>query len=401
MKPVILQNNLYTFNYYFLIEKMFSLIKNIFSKKTEIVLNQYIHLIELSAEPIVILDQDRIIFANKPAVNLFEADNEESLINNSMIEFVEELYRNKARESLEKIMHYGEDSIIEEVKIKNIKKNLRYLQGIASEIYFEDKKAILVLLRDISKMKEREKKLEEIAIKAKKVEQMKSQFLTQMSHEIRSPLHAMMIAINLLEQELSMDKAFSYSDYFRIIKSSSRRITKTVDLILNSADLTSNLYDPVFKEVDLNIMLSQLIAEYKDNAVIKGLKLKFTSSAKHTKTIGDEYSLMQIFSNLIDNAIKFTKKGKIELILRRDADFRLIIDVIDTGIGISKDYLNKIFATFSQEESGYGRTFEGSGLGMFVVKKFCDLNDIEIKISSEVGVGTKVTLLFITQRELK
>jgi signal transduction histidine kinase len=110
---------------------------------------------------------------------------------------------------------------------------------------------------------------------------------------------------------------------------------------------------------------------------------------------------MQIFSNLIDNAIKFTKKGKIELILRRDADFRLIIDVIDTGIGISKDYLNKIFATFSQEESGYGRTFEGSGLGMFVVKKFCDLNDIEIKISSEVGVGTKVTLLFITQRELK
>lgn len=380
---------------------MFSLIKNIFSKKTEIVLNQYIHLIELSAEPIVILDQDRIIFANKPAVNLFEADNEESLINNSMIEFVEELYRNKARESLEKIMHYGEDSIIEEVKIKNIKKNLRYLQGIASEIYFEDKKAILVLLRDISKMKEREKKLEEIAIKAKKVEQMKSQFLTQMSHEIRSPLHAMMIAINLLEQELSMDKAFSYSDYFRIIKSSSRRITKTVDLILNSADLTSNLYDPVFKEVDLNIMLSQLIAEYKDNAVIKGLKLKFTSSAKHTKTIGDEYSLMQIFSNLIDNAIKFTKKGKIELILRRDADFRLIIDVIDTGIGISKDYLNKIFATFSQEESGYGRTFEGSGLGMFVVKKFCDLNDIEIKISSEVGVGTKVTLLFITQRELK
>jgi hypothetical protein len=78
MKPVILQNNLYTFNYYFLIEKMFSLIKNIFSKKTEIVLNQYIHLIELSAEPIVILDQDRIIFANKPAINLFEADNEES-----------------------------------------------------------------------------------------------------------------------------------------------------------------------------------------------------------------------------------------------------------------------------------------------------------------------------------
>jgi len=401
MKSINLPYYWYTSETYLLIERLFSLMKNIFSKKTEIVLNQYKHLIELSPEPIVVLNEDKIVFVNEEALNLFGADNEKALINNSMLDYVEESHKNKARNSLSKIISSGEDSVIAEVGIINLKNESRYIQGIASEIYFEDKKAILVMLRDISKMKEREKELKEIAEEAKKVEQMKSQFLTQMSHEIRSPLHAMMIAINLLEEELNMDKVFSYPNYFRVIKSSSKRITKTVDLILNSAELTSNLYDPVFKEVDLNIMLSQLIAEYKDNAVIKGLKLKFTSTTKHTKTIGDEYSLMQIFSNLIDNSIKFTNKGKVELFLKRDNEFNLIVDITDTGIGISQGYLSKIFNDFTQESNGYSRKFEGAGLGMSVVKKFCDLNDIQIKITSEVGVGTKIRLLFITKQELK
>ncbi|WKZ70048.1 MAG: ATP-binding protein [Melioribacteraceae bacterium] len=401
MNSITQQNYWYAFDTYLLYERWFSLMKNIFSKKTEIVLNQYKHLIELSPEPIVVLNEDRIIFANEEALNLFGADNDNDLINNSMLDFVEESHKNKARNSLSKIISSGEDSVIAEVRIVNLKNEPHYIQGIASEIYFENKKAILVMMRDISKMKVREDELEKIAEEAKKIEQMKSQFLMQMSHEIRSPLHAMIIAINLLEEELNMDNIFAYPNYFRVIKSSSRRITKTVDLILNSAELTSNLYNPVFKEVDLNLILSHLITEFKDNADIKRLKLNLISTTGHTKTIGDEYSLMQIFSNLIDNAIKFTDKGQVELILKRDSDFNLIVEITDTGIGISQDYLSKIFNDFTQESNGYSRKFEGAGLGMSVVKKFCDLNDIEIKIASEVGIGTKITLIFITKQELK
>lgn len=401
MNSIIQQNYWYAFDTYLFYERWLSLMKNIFSRKTEIVLNQYKHLIELSPEPIVVLNEDKIIFANEEALNLFGADNDKALINNSMLDFVEESHKNKARNSLSKIISSGEDSVIAEVRIVNLKNEPHYIQGIASEIYFENKKAILVMMRDISKMKAREDELEKIAEEAKKIEQMKSQFLAQMSHEIRSPLHAMMIAINLLEEELNMDNISAYPNYFRVIKSSSRRITKTVDLILNSAELTSNLYDPVFKTVDLNLILAQLIPEFKDNAGIKRLKLNFTSTTEHTKTIGDEYSLMQIFSNLIDNAIKFTDKGQVELILKRDNEFNLIVEITDTGIGISQGYLSKIFNDFTQESNGYSRKFEGAGLGMFVVKKFCDLNDIEIKIASEVGIGTKITLIFITKHELK
>lgn len=390
------QESNYEIQSFLLIETLFPIMKNIFSKKAEIMINQYIHLIELSPEPIVILDEDKIIFANEPAAVLFAAKNKKELINQSMIEFVESSYKNKARESLARIIFSGEDSIMADVKIKNLKSELRYIQGIATEIFFDSKKVILVMLRDISKMKEREQKLEQIAEEAKKVEQMKSQFLSQMSHEIRSPLHAMMIAINLLEEELLLKGEDMFLNYFNVIRSSSKRITNTVDLILNSAQLSSNLYKPIYREIDVELILSQLVMEYKNTANSKGIQLSFCASSKHTQTIADEYSVAQIFSNIIDNAIKYTNKGKIEIILKRDDEFRLVVEIIDSGVGISKDYLPQIFKEFSQESDGYCRKYEGSGLGLAVVKKFCDLNDIEIIIDSTIGKGTSVKLMFVT-----
>ncbi|HET55109.1 MAG TPA: HAMP domain-containing histidine kinase [Ignavibacteria bacterium] len=399
MKLTRVHSSSFEIQSFLFIEKLFAVMKSIFSKNAEIIISQYKHLIELSPEPIVILEEDKIIFVNKPAVILFGEENEKALINQSMIDFVEASYKNKARESLAKIILSGEDSIIADVQIKNLKSELRYIQGIATEIFFDNKKAILVMLRDISEMKEREKELKQIAEEAQKVEQLKSQFLAQMSHEIRSPLHAMMIAINLLEEELTVDENDTNSNYFMVIKSASRRIIKTVDLILNSAELTSNLYKPIFKEVDIRTILSQLAAEYKNTAGGKGIELRLKTLTKHSKTIGDEYSLTQIFSNLIDNAIKFTMEGKIDLVLRRDSEFNLIVEIIDTGVGISRDYLPKIFAEFTQQENGYNRGYEGTGLGMAVVKKFCDLNDIDICIESSVGTGTIVSLTFLTDRK--
>lgn len=396
MKLTKVQECNYEIQSFLLIEKLLATMKSLFSNKAKIMINQYIHLIELSPEPIVILDEDKIIFANEPATVLLAAKNNKELVNQSMIDFVESSYKNKARESLAKIILSGEDSIIADVKIKNLKNELRYIQGIATEIFFDSKKVILVMLRDISKMKEREQELEQIAEEAKKVEQMKSQFLTQMSHEIRSPLHAMMIAINLLEEELLLKGEDMFSNYFNVIRSSSRRITKTVDLILNSAQLSGNLYKPIFREIDIKLILSQLVMEYKNTANSKGIQLSFSTLSKHTQTIADEYSVAQIFSNLIDNAIKYTNEGKIEIILKRDNEFRIVVEIIDSGIGISKDYLPQIFKEFSQESNGYSRKYEGSGLGLAVVKKFSDLNNIEVFVESSLGKGTIIKLIFVT-----
>ena len=108
----------------------------------------------------------------------------------------------------------------------------------------------------------------------------------------------------------------------------------------------------------------------------------------------DEYSIHQIFSNLIDNAVKYTASGSVIIELRKDKDNKIEVEVKDTGIGISEDYLQNLFLPFSQEEQGYTRKFDGNGLGLALVKKYCELNNIGISVSSKKGTGTSFTLIF-------
>jgi signal transduction histidine kinase len=110
--------------------------------------------------------------------------------------------------------------------------------------------------------------------------------------------------------------------------------------------------------------------------------------------VGDEYSIYQTVINLADNAIKYSSDGYVELRVLRNGEDNLQIEVEDTGMGMSQEYVNHMFDAFSQEETGYTRRFEGTGLGLSLVKKYCDLNGIDISVASEKDEGTKFTLTF-------
>ncbi|KAB2844147.1 MAG: hypothetical protein F9K45_05225, partial [Melioribacteraceae bacterium] len=107
----------------------------------------------------------------------------------------------------------------------------------------------------------------------------------------------------------------------------------------------------------------------------------------------DGYTMSQIMANLVDNAIKYTAAGKIELKLH-SVNNKPAISISDTGIGISEKYIPKLFTKFSQEEQGYTRKFEGTGLGLSLVKKYCEINNCEISVKSKKGEGTTFTLQF-------
>ncbi|MFA3784040.1 ATP-binding protein [Melioribacteraceae bacterium 4301-Me] len=123
---------------------------------------------------------------------------------------------------------------------------------------------------------------------------------------------------------------------------------------------------------------------------------------QQTRWLADEYSVFQIFHNLIHNAIKYTNEGEIEVNAKRDENNNLIVEVRDTGIGIAcecttscKEYLPRLFQPFSQEEQGYTRKYEGNGLGLALVKRYCEINKAAIEVNSTKGKGTtfKLTLL--------
>ena len=103
-----------------------------------------------------------------------------------------------------------------------------------------------------------------------------------------------------------------------------------------------------------------------------------------------------MFINLIENAIKYTNKGSITIESSQNPFGNIQVDITDTGIGISQDYISKIFDPFSQEEQGYTRTYEGIGLGLSLVKSYAELNNAELKVKSEKNIGSVFTVIFNT-----
>jgi len=96
----------------------------------------------------------------------------------------------------------------------------------------------------------------------------------------------------------------------------------------------------------------------------------------------------------VDNAIKYTPRGKINISVYRDQNARLITEVSDTGIGIGEEYLDDLFTPFSQEDMGYTRKYEGNGIGLTLVKKYCELNNANIEVESKKGEGSTFKVVF-------
>ena len=269
------------------------------------------------------------------------------------------------------------------------------IEYVGMPITWRGKSYTIGIDRDITERKRIEKELVEAKERAEESDKLKTEFLAQMSHEIRTPLNAIIGNADYLNDYFSNKMNQESSDCFDSIRLASKRIIRTVDLILNAAELQSSGYKPHFVKVDLNLeILSKLFHEHQLSAKQKGLEFIYTCIENDTNVIADEYCITQIFANLIDNAIKYTKKGKVEILLEKNKTGNITVEVKDTGIGISKEFLPRIFGPFTQEEQGYTRTFEGNGLGLALVKRYCELNNIIIEVDSEKNEGSTFRIIF-------
>jgi len=259
-----------------------------------------------------------------------------------------------------------------------------------------DIKYFLAVREDITQRKLIERELIASKNKAEKAEKLKSEFLAQMSHEIRTPINIILNYNELLREEIEEGLEPDTAAYFDRIELASKRIIITIDSILEMSALQTGIYEvhPKFLDLEKDV-LENLYMEYKYAASNKNLDFVVVSKTKNTMLKGDEFSIRKIFIYLIDNAIKFTKEGKIEIILCESGNKDLQVVVKDTGVGISTDYLPKLFSLFSQEEQGYSRGYEGNGLGLALVKKYCELNNATINVKSDKGIGSEFIITFL------
>jgi signal transduction histidine kinase len=214
-----------------------------------------------------------------------------------------------------------------------------------------------------------------------------------MSHEIRTPLNVILTSIPLIADEVSGE-----DDELKIIldsvKSAGRRLQRTIDMILSMSSVQSGNYKATFEKFDVIPDLQNMVAEFKSLSDDKGLTLKFSKTDDTAFITADRYTVSQVFQNLINNAIKYTLKGYVEVYVKNQKDGKVKIEIRDSGIGMSEEYLQKMFMPFSQEDTGYKREFEGNGLGLALVKKYLELNRAEINVESEKNIGSVFSVVF-------
>lgn len=231
--------------------------------------------------------------------------------------------------------------------------------------------------------------------KAEEAAKIKSEFLAQISHEIRTPLNSILSFSSLIKNELNGELTEELAEAFEYIERGGHRLTRTIDLILNVSKSKNNKYKIKLEEIDLmKQLLKPLVKEFENSAENKKIELKLEETDEVLRLVCDQYSLNQLFSNLIENAIKYTPAGNITIKSYKNDFGNVQVDVMDTGIGIANEFLPKLFEPFSQEEQGYTRTYEGIGLGLSLVKSYAELNSAEIKVSSKKDIGSVFSVIF-------
>ncbi len=232
---------------------------------------------------------------------------------------------------------------------------------------------------------------------AEQSDKLKSEFLAQMSHEVRTPLNILLSFSTYIKEILEEREHLTedLDEYFLATSNAGKRIIRTIELILNMSDLKSGGFVNVPKQTDiyndiLKDVFHQLIGSVNENKVKFDLVQKSDSLFANV----DQYSTEQLLIHIIDNAIKFTEKGHVRIYAEKNHHGNSVVRIEDTGIGMSKEYLKRLFTAFSQEDQGYSRAYDGNGLGLALVKKYCELNNIQIDVQSEKGMGTIFTLTF-------
>jgi PAS domain S-box-containing protein len=245
---------------------------------------------------------------------------------------------------------------------------------------------------DISDRKKSETELRRAKEDAERSDRLKSEFLAQMSHEIRTPINIISNFMQIYEDELQEKLSPELKKSISAVKTESHRIISTIDSIVNMAQLKAGTFKPKLQKLNLyEDVFKQYLEQWAQLADARKLELLISGELENVFIEGDAYSLSQAINHIVDNAIKYTDKGKVNLDCKSESE-NVIITVSDSGNGIAPEYLPHIFEPFSQEYQGYNRRYEGNGLGMALVKQYCSLNNASIIIDSEKWVGTTVKI---------
>ncbi len=255
---------------------------------------------------------------------------------------------------------------------------------------YEGKPGVLGWLTDIGKIKAAEEEMRRAKELAEETSRVKADFLANMSHEIRTPMNAI---IGMTHLALKTDLTSRQREYLTKIQTSSQHLLGIINDILDFSKIEAGKLTIESIDFELEKVLENVSTLISEKAAAKGLELIFDIDRNLPRNfIGDPLRLGQILINYANNAVKFTEKGEIVIIVRlkeyRDSDIVLYIAVKDTGIGLTPEQLGQLFQGFQQADTSTTRKFGGTGLGLAICKRITELMGGEVGVESEYGKGS-------------
>jgi PAS domain S-box-containing protein len=247
----------------------------------------------------------------------------------------------------------------------------------------------LLQWHDISESKEKQKRLEKAKKDAEELASTKSLFLANMSHEIRTPLNAIVGLGGLLSKNIDKDKTKLYVDS---INTSSRHLLSVINDILDFSKLEANKMTIELVKIDLKELVESVRCMYERQAIDASINLSINSEGMPDFILSDPTKLKQILSNLVSNAIKFSNNGEVNIGCELKED-NLHLWIKDSGIGIDKDRISRLFDPFTQDDISTTRKFGGTGLGLSICKRLAEILGGTIQVDSEHGAGAVFTVV--------
>ena len=323
-------------------------------------------------EGILILDKSKkVIFTNNSATRWFQTKLDENisgfLRNPDLLSSIDKAFEGKNQTDLE-------------IEIRNQSVfRLNITIYLDKENLFFDETSCFLFIRDLTEFY--------------KFQQLKSDFVANVSHELRTPLQSIKMGLETFENNKDLNKNAEVNNLLPVMTSQSERMENLIRDLLSLSKIELQEHIRPTHEIDLNELLEYVIKTYEKIVSKNNIKLNF-HKIDNFKIIGDRDKLIEIFTNLIDNAIKYSEKNKeVTISSKKEGDLN-IVSIADQGIGIPKEYIHRITERFFTVDPSKSRSVGGTGLGLAIVKHLVSQHRAEMDIKSIENQGTTIDIKF-------
>jgi two-component system, cell cycle sensor histidine kinase PleC len=263
--------------------------------------------------------------------------------------------------------------------------------------------ALSLLHLSMARTRRRNHELDAARRNAEAANQAKSQFLSVVSHELRTPLNAIIGFSDVMKAGLfGVIEQPRYRDYMHDINNAANNLLAVINDVLDMSKIEQGKMDLYEEPLDLKILCADAVRLLSDRARAADLTLEMALPEHPALLLADRRAVRHILTNLIGNSVKFTPAGgQVSVSVRPEAGGGLELSIADTGIGMSPEHVKIAVTPFGQVENAHTRKYEGTGLGLPIVKSLAELHEASFAIDSVLGAGTTVRVGFPSRRVLE